>query len=134
MKDIQQLFTAVDRRIEALRINLEHSKEKEQLEETGAAVGREMDAPSPEEEEEEEEGESFLDDPHSSPDSSPETRLQRLKRVPIPDQQERSGTGTEPEPAEGKGEGEPVEEKEADEAADASLAASHTASIQELPS
>ena len=85
-KDIQQLFTAIDRRVEALRRNVQHSRNETQKEVT-APVNSSFD---------EDDKESFLDEHNSSPDSSPDTHTSRLRHpisiseqsvtVPIPDQ------------------------------------------------
>ena len=84
-KDIQQLFTAIDRRLEALKRNVDKSakkkKEEEEGRETGGATSLTL-AGTPGSStiaqlQDEEDRYSFLDDPVSSPESSPDTSRHR---------------------------------------------------------
>lgn len=87
-KDVQQLFTAIDRRVEALRRNAEYSQEGS---ESQQEAGTRPDSQNVSFDEDDKE--SFLDDPHSSPDSSPDahSHARRLRQVEnpvsIPEQQ-----------------------------------------------
>ena len=76
-KDIQQLFTACDRRIEALRRNLGTDEERD------CSVGIEKTTPTtiPFDDDDKE---SFLDGPHSSPDSSPDCHVSSRARLAGP--------------------------------------------------
>lgn len=87
-KDIQQLYTAVDRRIQALRRNASESGERGEDEATPAIISSsEAQMASFDEDDKE----SFLDGPHSSPESSPEPHSSTRLR---PVQQQQFGTET----------------------------------------
>jgi hypothetical protein len=72
-KDIQQLFTAVDRRIEALKRNQNTTAEQD-----GPNLDKSSAAEIPFDDDDKE---SFLDEPHSSPDSSPDCHISSRTRL-----------------------------------------------------
>ena len=93
-KDIQQLFTAVDRRIEALKRNQNTADAERDAPNSEKGLAAEVPF-------DDDDKESFLDEPHSSPDSSPEchvgsrTRLAHttVKTVGMPSSSKRKEEG-----------------------------------------
>lgn len=74
-KDIQQLFTAIDRRIEALRRNSDSSTERDVIDSASQSVPQALF--------DEDDKESFLGEQHSSPESSPECHVgSRTRHAP----------------------------------------------------
>lgn len=71
-KDIQQLFTAIDRRIEALKRNVGTDVERDGAKSEKDAAQISFD---------DDDKESFLDEPHSSPDSSPDCHVSTRSRL-----------------------------------------------------
>ena len=111
-KDIQLLYNAVDHRIEALKLNAQHSSDTtDQEEEVQARVSRESSAFD-----EEEDKESNLEEIPSSPESSVETQTAdiRQKAVSLPSSADDSKSSCEGE-REGEGEGEGVRARESGE-------------------
>ena len=103
VKDIQQLFSAIDHRIEALKLNAEHSvNEAEKESDVQVRVSRESSAFD------EEDKESYLEEVPSSPESPVETHPAdiRQKAVSIPSSEEDGSSGCE------RGEGERERERE----------------------
>lgn len=78
-KDVQQLFTAMDRRIEALRRNQSTGAERESADTATPPGGPQVPF-------DDDDKESFLDhdEPHSSPDSSPDRQVGSRTRLVVP--------------------------------------------------
>lgn len=93
-KDIQQLFTAIDRRIEALKRNIQHSQESSEQQNEAFRLA----APTASTSFDEDDKESFFDEHHSSPESSPEThtstRLRQVETNPVPVPEQRAGSNS----------------------------------------
>ena len=93
-KDIQQLFTAIDRRIEALKRNIQHSQESSEQQNEAFRLA----APTASTSFDEDDKESFFDEHHSSPESSPEThtstRLRQVETNPVPVPEQRASSNS----------------------------------------
>ena len=107
-KDIQQLFSAIDHRIEALKLNAQHSSDSsDQQNEAQSRLSHES-SPS-----DEEDKESVQEDAPSSPDSTVETHTAniRQKAVSLPSDNSGCEDGGERE-GDGEGQAEGEEERE----------------------
>ena len=103
---MQQLFSSIDHRIEALRLNAQHSSsENDKDKEVQSRVSRES-SPS-----DEEDKDSVQEDVPSSPESPAETHTANIRQKAVSLPSDASNSGCE-EGEGGGGEGEVVEERE----------------------
>ena len=119
-KDIQQLFSAVDHRIEALKLNAQHSSSETNLTEKEAQsrVGHENSSSD------EEDKESAQEDAPSSPESTTETHLANFRQKAVSLLADRSECdGREGEGGKGEEETGEDEAKQSEESRQSSSAA-----------
>lgn len=110
-KDIQQLFSSIDHRIEALKLNASHSEAEPTKEKEPQSRGSRESSPF-----DEEDKESCFEEAPSSPESSFESHAAniRQKAVSLPSSADDSKSGGEEE-REGEGERGQVEKGEGEE-------------------